>query len=415
MKICYNIQKAVIKINVGIIAEYNPFHLGHLYHLQQSKLITNSDNVIVVMSGNFTQRGLPTIFDKNIRVSNALKNGVDLVLELPVPFATSSAEYFARESVNILNSSNIVDYLSFGSENGDLSHLSRIASFFNNEKLHGNNKYSTLLNKYLNKGLSFPKARNLAYNDYFDCDDLVLNNPNNILGIEYLKALETFNSNIKPITIKRLLSNYHSNDIEGSITSATSIRNEIYNNNFNSVINCLPTSSISSIENIINNKNLPLYNNLSPILHYILCSTSKENLLNISNMKEPLLNRLIEVSNDNFNIDDLLFNLKAKNFNLTSLQRTLLHLILNIKKDEFTTSKYIRVLGFNRNKSFLLNDLINKSSLPVVTNLKNAHTILDSNAMDLLNKEIQSTDIYNLCKPNSTRKNFEYTSPLITF
>lgn len=405
----------MFKINLGIVAEYNPFHLGHLLHIKESKKITNASNTIVVMSGNFMQRGTLAIFDKYERTAFALKNGVDLVIELPVPFATSSAEFFARESVNILNKTNIIDCISFGSESADIEKLNNVANFFYDEKKNGNIKYSNLLNGFLRSGNSYPLARQLAYNNYFGIDTNVLKSPNNILGVEYLKALLTLNSKIKPYTIKRVNSNYHSENIEGSISSATSIRNRIYNNDFNNqkTKNTLPINILNDISRILELDDLPNYNNLSRILHHIFITSDKKDLLNILDIKEPSLNKMISSSNSNFLIEDILKSTLSKNFNKTSLQRGLLHLILDIKKNEFEASKYIRVLGFKKEKSFLLKDLINNSDLPVVTNLKNAHKVLNSSGLNLLNKEIKSTDIYNLSKNKNYIKNYELYKPLI--
>ena len=195
---------------LGIVAEYNPFHDGHLFHLNQSKKITNCDFTICVMSGNFIQRGESAILDKWARTKMALNNGIDLVVELPVIYAISSAENFSYGAVKILDSLN-VDYISFGSESGEIAPLEEIAEILNNEP----EQYLQLLNKELDKGISYPKARENAINLYCrgGCPQppghlwadapMYLSHPNNILGIEYLKALKKLNSKIIPMTIKR--------------------------------------------------------------------------------------------------------------------------------------------------------------------------------------------------------------------
>ena len=187
---------------LGIIAEYNPFHNGHLYHLQESKKLVNADYSICIMSGNFTQRGDVALIDKWSRTEMALKSGIDLVIELPVIYSLSSAENFAYGSINILDKLGIVDYVSFGSEAGELSILDSIADILCNEP----KEYVSLLNHELDKGISYPKAREKALLMYLN--DIrkyanVLSSPNNILGIEYLKALRKIKSNLHPITIKR--------------------------------------------------------------------------------------------------------------------------------------------------------------------------------------------------------------------
>lgn len=206
---------------LGIIAEYNPFHNGHLYHLETSKKLTDADYTVAIISGNFTQRGSTSIVDKWSKTKMALKNGIDLVIELPVLYSISSAENFADGAIKILNSLGIVDYLSFGAETSDISILNNIANILCSE----HEEYKNLLSIELEKGLSFPKARENALLDYikntddnvpenkiidFEKYSKVLSSPNNILGIEYLKALKKYKSSIKPVCISRFATDYNS-------------------------------------------------------------------------------------------------------------------------------------------------------------------------------------------------------------
>ena len=219
---------------LGIIAEYNPFHNGHLYHLNESKRITNSDYSIAIMSGNFTQRGEVSIIDKWSKTQMAIENGIDLVIELPALYAISSAENFASGAIKILNSLDVVDYVSFGSECSDISILQDIANVLCSEP----NEYKTLLSHELSKGESFPKAREKALMMYLNNVRRfanVLSYPNNILGIEYLKALQKQNSYIKPIAIKRQGTNHNDNVISPSskIASASAIEMHVYLGNMN--------------------------------------------------------------------------------------------------------------------------------------------------------------------------------------
>ena len=229
---------------LGIISEYNPFHNGHLYHLIESKRITHSDYSIAIMSGNFTQRGEVSIIDKWSKAQMAIENGIDLVIELPTLYAISSAENFASGAIKILDSLGIVDYISFGSESNDISILQDIASVLCSEP----NEYKTLLSHELSKGESFPKAREKALMMYLNNVRRfanVLSSPNNILGIEYLKALKNQNSHIEPITIKRKDSNYNDNTISASskFSSATAIRNACFRRNLDVLKNVMPKSS----------------------------------------------------------------------------------------------------------------------------------------------------------------------------
>ena len=195
---------------LGIIAEYNPFHNGHMAHILQSKQLCDADCTVCVMSGNFTQRGTPAIVDKWARTQMALSNGIDIVIELPTIYSIASAEHFALGSVKILDSLGLVDFLSFGSECGHLDILDEIATVLHNEP----KEYTTLLKHELSKGISFPRARENAILLYLN--DIrryanILSNPNNILGIEYLKALKKLKSPIEPITVERNTAQHNSN------------------------------------------------------------------------------------------------------------------------------------------------------------------------------------------------------------
>ena len=213
---------------LGIVSEYNPFHNGHLHHLELSKQLTNTDFTVAVMSGNFVQRGDTSIVDKWKKAEMAIKAGVDLVIELPTVYAISSAENFADGAVKILNSLGVVDYISFGSEIGEISPLNDVASILYREP----KEFQALILSQLKSGLSYPKAREIALSQFFGNSKKyseVLNNPNNILAVEYLKALKRHRSNIKPLTIKRDYSAYNSTTVKNGIASATAIREMIKN------------------------------------------------------------------------------------------------------------------------------------------------------------------------------------------
>ena len=198
----------------GIIAEYNPFHQGHAYHLARARELTGADRLLVVMGGNFMQRGEPAIVDKYARAEMALKNGADLVLELPAAAATGSAEYFAEGAVELLDASGVVDALCFGSELGKLAPLEKAAALLLEEP----EEYRQLLREELKRGKNFPEAREIALSAFFPEREL-LSAPNNILAIEYLKALKRRKSSIEAVTIPRL-GNYHGND-SGQVPQGT--------------------------------------------------------------------------------------------------------------------------------------------------------------------------------------------------
>ena len=210
---------------VGIIAEYNPFHNGHQYHIEEALKITGADAAIVVMSGDFVQRGAPAIMPKHLRAKMALNGGASLVLELPVPYATGSAEYFAYGAVSLLDQLGCVDAICFGSECGNISELAELSKLLVEEP----DEYKAYLSSYLKVGHSFPLARQLAVHDYLKSEtaDELLAKPNNILGIEYLKALYRLNSDMQAYTIQRISSNYHDQDLQENYSSASAIRNEL--------------------------------------------------------------------------------------------------------------------------------------------------------------------------------------------
>lgn len=227
---------------LGIIAEYNPFHNGHLYHLEQAKKITGSSYTVAVMSGNFTQRGNTALIDKWSRTEIALNCGIDLVLELPTLYATSSAENFADGAIKILDSLKVVDYLAFGAETSDMDILNPISDVLYQEP----KAYKMLLSHELKKGISFPKARENALMLYLG--DIrkylnVLSSPNNILGLEYMKFLKKYKSSIQPVAIARFEAGYNDVTYSGNIASATAIRNIIKNGDFKIARNLMPAPS----------------------------------------------------------------------------------------------------------------------------------------------------------------------------
>ena len=235
---------------LGIIAEYNPFHNGHLYHILKSKELTKDDYVIALIGGNFTQRGESSIVDKWTKAEMALASGADLVIELPSLYSVSSAENFADGAVKILNSLKVVDHLSFGAECQELNKLNIIANVLYEEP----KEFKAFLADELSKGVSFPKAREnaiLSYLKDFSYKN-ILSEPNNILGIEYLKALKKYRSRIKPVLVPRKSSGHLTLDYTGSISSSTSIRNMLKTGNTANLKDALTPSSYTILKEEIN-------------------------------------------------------------------------------------------------------------------------------------------------------------------
>lgn len=395
---------------LGLITEYNPFHNGHLLHIKKSKEKTNNKHCIVVMSGNFVQRGEPAIFDKFLRTKMALLNGANIVLELPVHFATSSAELFALGAIDLLNKTNIIDSICFGTENNNINELINIANILYKEPI----EFKQILSIELKKGVSFPKARFNALSQLLNQNLEFLNSPNNILGLEYLKAIKKLNSNIKPFTINREGASFHSKDITGNIASATALRLAFKQNDIESIKKCIPENCFEIIKELLP-YTPPTLNDYSQILNYILKTSNINYLKNICEISEGLENTLLNNCNINL-ISDFIDKIKSKRFTHTKLQRALLNIILQKTKEQDlffreNLNQYIRVLGFKKSSSNILSELIKKSKIPVITNLKNTKNILDKNTFIILQKDIITTDIYNI--PRNKLPNYEYSQPMI--
>ena len=353
---------------VGIIAEYNPFHKGHQFHLSRARELTGADYVIVVMSGNYVQRGTPAMFDKYTRAEAALRNGADLVLELPVSAATGSAEYFASGAVKMLADTGIVTDLCFGSECGSLMDLQKLADILADEP----EKYQILLRKYLKEGMNFPAARAHAMKDYAPelASDL-LDTPNNLLGLEYLKALKRLHSTILPHTIQREGNAYHDITVtDGRSASASGIRDALMKSQgvfTDCILQQLPFPELyKDYEGLSpvseNSFSLPLLQKLralqdQPLEQYFGVSAELSN---------RIWNRLDEFSSFS-GFTDLL---KTRELTRTSVSRALLHILLDVH--EYKPASVFRVLGFRKSSGILLKELSVHGNLPVITSLSQA-------------------------------------------
>lgn len=417
---------------LGIIAEYNPFHNGHLYHLETSKKITGCDYTVAIISGNFTQRGSTSVVDKWSKTKMALQNDVDLIIELPTLYSISSSENFADGAIKILNSLGIIDYLSFGSETPDITVLDSIADILCNEP----KDYKKLLATELDKGLSFPKARenslldyikntNTSKNNKLDFEEYkkALSSPNNILGIEYLKALKKYNSSIKPVCISRFATDYNSSDFSGSIASATAIRELIKNKNFNSIKTVIPENSHSILMDCINSGQIvPDLNCFEKEIIYTLRKMSIEEISNLPDVSEGLEFSIKKAVNSCNNINEFLGIVKSKRYTVTRLQRILLYALLNISKEDMQLSKqvdkpYVRVLGFNDNGKKLVSEIATKHpEIKLITSVKK---FIDGNSdkdlQILFDKDVFATDIYSLAFENNSLANLDFKNGIIRY
>jgi predicted nucleotidyltransferase len=450
---------------LGLIVEYNPFHNGHLFHLNESKKKTNSTHTIAVMSGNFLQRGEPAILDKHTRAEMAVRAGVDLVVELPTLYACQSAELFSQGAITTLNSLNCVNSICFGSEVGDIGILYTIADILSSEPL----EFKTFLKSYLDLGMLFPVARSKALIDYIgqiksddnhtgeeaayfskyntfldDVDDIekVLNNPNNILGIEYIKRLIKLNSSIKPQTIKRIQSEYNSTEITGNISSATAIRNKLKNNcifdsnsnksafvsnsnnffnsnnkstgesgnisavyykdNLDTLIDTMPSTSYKILKDKLE-ENIPL---MYDEMFFDSLKTSvfrdKNRLSDFFEVNEGIENKIYTEAFSAINTYNLVNSVKSKRYTMTKVKRILNNILLGITKDEIKIAKeiekmpYIRILAFNNKGREIIKEIKNNSDINIINKFSNIEFFLnDPMFKTLIESDIKASNIYN--------------------
>lgn len=356
----------------GLITEYNPFHNGHQYHIEKTKEITGADYIVAVMSSNYVQRGTPAITDKFSRTEMALKNGVDLVIELPAMLAASSAEDFAAGAVSLLNGLGVIDSLCFGSEAGDLQAITEIAQVLEQEPP----QFRLLLQKYLKQGQPFPKARADALLQYLNLTDPaamtdILAAPNNILGIEYMKALIRTKSPIRPYTIRRRTAGYHDPDLHETISSATAIRKLLTDGIPNELDSQVPAETAT----ILKKAPLLMPDDFSPLLSYALLTTPKEDLADYADVSGDLADRIYKYRIKPLSFTAMAEQLKTKQYTYTRISRSLLHIILKIKKDDIALLKqqnyasYARILGFTERAKPLLKMIKKHSSLPVISKI----------------------------------------------
>lgn len=403
---------------VGIVAEYNPLHNGHQYHIQKSRELSQGDFVIAVMSGNYVQRGEPAILDKWHRTRMALQSGVDMVIELPVLFSCASAEFFASAAIKLLQDTGLVNYICFGSEIGDVQALKQAADFFANEP----EEFQLMLKQFLDEGLSYPTARMKAFESLSGFPSTILSNPNNILGIEYLKALSRLASPMLPITVERQGAGYHSSNTNTSFASATALRKVLFRQQWEEVATHVPPSCLDILQQAFSKGQAPIsMDDYVPCLQYHMRMTPLNHLGEIFEVSEGLEHRILRLASCGSSIEEMISAIKTKRYTYTKVQRILLHILLDISSQQVMSLHqqshlpYIRVLGFRRSKEILLKQLIKSAKVPVITNLKNAEEKLSTEGISLLQLEEKATDIYFMVSPNPCFRKLgqERTTPMV--
>lgn len=385
---------------VGIIAEYNPFHNGHAYHIQKAKELTGADYCVVVMSGDFVQRGAPAVMDKHLRTASALVSGADLVIELPVCYALGSAEYFARGAVTLLDNLGVVDSLCFGSECGDIDLLMNFAKELRKETP----VFKKTLARELREGHTYPLARNVALEasaPYLTAYTNVLTSPNNILAIEYCKALLSRDSKIKPCTIMRTGASYHDNSLETSFCSARAIRDSLRLPDVSNIVAKQVPSIVQELATDDYLKTYPIFeDDFSLLVHYALLSRAVSGFTNYPDIDRELSDRILKRLPEYRDFRSFCDRLKSKNKTYVRISRSLFHILLDLRQEDLLrylqegSVFYARMLGFRESASALLSAIKKNASVPLLSKLADAEKQLAPTGLSMLEKDVYASHIY---------------------
>lgn len=383
----------------AIICEYNPFHSGHAYHIRKTKEETGADFIVALMSGNYVQRGTPAIMEKHLRAHMALESGADLVIELPLWFSCSSAPYFAEGAVALLDSLGIIHTLSFGSECGDSRQLTDIASFL----LKNHKKREDLAAYYASAGHSYPKAQELALLDLRPPKEWlnILRCPNNLLGLEYIKALLKRNSPIRPFTISRKGNGYHDISTGNSFSSATALRHILEQENSPERLQSYVPAQCFSFMKEHFSKDFPVTcDDFSVLLKSKLLTTDDlTNYLDVSPDLQDLIRKHYRAS---ASFCDLIASCKSKNLTWSRISRGLLHIMLDMTKErqqlaaDHDFQLYYQILGFRKNSSSLIRELKKNSRIPMIRHLRQYQDELLPYQKELLHTEYTANRLYRM-------------------
>jgi len=415
---------------IGIISELNPLHIGHERIIRATKEKFGADFVIIIMSGDFVQRGIPSIVDKETKTKCALMAGADAVFELPLHYSIGSAEYFASGAISLLNSLRAVDAILFGSESCDISSMSKICDILIDEPF----EYTENLREYQKEGYNFAKARNLALKNYIfnhdacntdnhfdknlftdDFLDDMLNGSNNILGIEYIKAIKKLGSKLTPLTIKREGTAYNDLSMDEEIISASAIRNFLLSDdgNISFLQNKIPSYCLEEMKNI--DKFMSI-DDFSYLLKYKLISEIDDGFTKYADVTRELSDKIKNNIDKFTTITDFAMLLKSKEITYARIERSLLHILLNIKQEDYENIKmqnfptYARLLGFKKESSDLLKLIKKESEVPIISTLSDSKKLLYNADLSLLKKDISASNIYHLVKGDNEN---EYSKKVI--
>ncbi|MBQ9589944.1 MAG: nucleotidyltransferase [Butyrivibrio sp.] len=404
---------------IAVIAEFNPFHNGHLHLIEQCKKDLEADRCVIIMSGDFVQRGAPALIDKFTRTKTALLSGADVCIELPIYYALGSAEYFAAGAVSILDKLGCIDYLCFGSECGEIKYLEKTAEILNKEP----ELFKSTLSACLKSGQSFASSREKAVLTFITNEDPsisdeklkefknILSEPNNTLALEYIKALKKRNSKIVPYTIKRKGEHYKSETLN-EFSSATAIREAILNSPKNNIVfsikNTMPpvcADLLQSYDSEFAFTTKEKSEKLDVLLQYKLILCNNRTFSEYLDVSEDISNKISSYLDYYNGFDDFCTHLKSKNLAYSRLSRICMHILLDIKtqnmqeykNDDYTS--YARILGMKSSASDVLKLAKKTSSIPIINRLKDADNKscnLSYLQKRLLSETLNSSKIYNL-------------------
>ena len=406
----------------GIVAEYNPFHNGHRYHIEQAKKITGADHAVVVMSGDYVQRGEPALLDKYTRARMALSSGADVVLELPVLWSTASAELFADAGISLFEKTGCVNGICFGAESGDLALLRRIADVLADEPAD----LKASLKHNLKSGSTFPKAREAALLSYFsgsagqngalpvsaEALSSLLASPNNILALEYLKSLRRRASSITPYLLKREGAAYHETSIRSGASevpaSASAIRHTLFaggtgasEDSADGILHhAMPQEALSILQDYRADFPLLCADDFSGILGYLLLSSSATQLARTADSSPEFANRMQNQLPYYTSFSSFASRLKSKEMTLTRINRILLHSILGITSSDYACGNaldkipYLRILGFRESAAPLLAALKASAAVPLITRPSQAPKLLSTDAMQVFERDVFAGNLY---------------------
>ncbi|MGN0342066.1 MAG: nucleotidyltransferase [Roseburia sp.] len=401
---------------IGIIAEYNPFHNGHAYQIKRAKELTGADYCVIVMSGDFVQRGAAAVTDKYCRTEMALQSGADLVCELPVLYSTASAELFAHAAVSLFHRMGCIDTLCFGAESDDLPALTQLADILTNEPA----SYQNSLQTYLKNGVSFPTARSKALAEYLGDDSLasLLSEPNNILAVEYLKALKRRKADISPLLIPRRHCRYHDTELTGNFSSATAIRSALFEKDLpEGLSESVPAECHRILTDLHQSHQLMDTEDFSGILAYKLLTEDAAVLAAYGDCGEELANRIHNLAGQYISFHQFCSLCKSRDITYTRISRILIHILLGLTQDLYTLGKeldyvpYVRILGFRESATPLFTRLKQTCEIPLITRVARDSAPLSDAASQIFSRDIFAAELYEqvLAMHGGRQRRSEYT------